>query len=135
MRPSASVRAVRVRPLRDGSVRTRARPSALSTLVGPSTRPWPARTVSHLTHIYSLQTKAHSSVLSVPYSALIYALVATAAYHVGSSDPNLNHPWRWGGGESATWTRKTTMGVTIRGQSVMLVRVMHPLYVCYLGRA
>ena len=70
--PSASVRPVRTRP-------------------GPSTRPWPVRTFSHLTHIYLLQTQAHSTdqVYWVSPAGVSYALVVMAAYHVRSSWPNL----------------------------------------------
>ena len=70
--PSASVRPVRTRP-------------------GPSTRPWPVRTFSHLTHIYLLQTQAHSTdqVYWVGPTQVSYALVVMPAYHVGSSDPKL----------------------------------------------
>ena len=65
--PSASVRPVRTRP-------------------GPSTRPWPVRTFSHLTHIYLLQTQAHSTdqVYWVGPTQVSYALVVMPAYHVGS---------------------------------------------------
>ena len=77
----------------DGPVRTRsASVRPVRTRPGPSTRPWPVRTFSHLTHIYLLQTQAHSTdqVYWVSPTRVSYALVVTAAYHVGSSFANLN---------------------------------------------